>query len=424
MVMRLGETDDPLALIPGDPASIAQAAGQMYGYSTMLAEAGNGLKRIDTTGGWTGAAGDAFRKRFHGEPERWLTAAACFRDAAGALDRYVPTLVWAQQQAGAAIQLWNQGHKDAANSTLENAVGQLTAAAGTATTAVGQARDQAPQKPGFWSKVASFFEGLGHDAEKAGAVAVDDLASVGNAVISNPLADLGMVGGALLAGVSAVGDGAGLALDASGVGAIVGVPVNVISTAGVVAGAGLMMASAGDLASHAAGDDHVDPVNAGSGPGDTPPSPDPQYTPGTPEYEARISELSKDPAQGGASRPLNVREAQVGLQLEGEGQVPGPLTRAPLDAAGKDQGEFIDSTGQRWDVKSSPDFQPSYRPDAGQAIRDPQSPDEFTQMINRELTKGENVMLDPDGMSPGRLAQLQQVVADHPEWVGKVVWGS
>jgi hypothetical protein len=424
MVTRLGETNDPLALIPGNPASIARVAGQMYGYGTMLAEAGDGLKRIDATDGWKGAAGDAFRQRFHGEPERWLTAAACFRDAAGALDHYLPTLAWAQQQAGVAIQLWNQGHKDAANSTLENAVGQLTAAARTATAAVGQARDQAPQKPGFWSKVASFFEGLGHDAEKVGAAAADDLASMGNAMLSNPLADLGMVGGALLAGVSAVGDGAGLALDATGVGAIVGVPVNVISTAGVVAGTGLMMASAGDLASHAAGDDHVDPLNADSGPGDTQPSPDPQYTPGIPEYDTRIAELSKDPAHGGKLNAKYVREAQVGLQLEGDGQVPGPITRAPLDAAGNDQGEFIDSAGQRWDVKSSPDLQPSYQQDAGLPIKSPQSIDRFTTMVNKELANGENVMLDPDGMSPGRLAQLQQVVADHPEWQGKVVWGS
>jgi hypothetical protein len=424
MVTRLGETSDPLALIPGDPASIARVAGQMYGYSTVLAEAGNGLKRIDTTDGWKGAAGDAFRRRFHGEPERWLVAAACFRDAAGALDRYIPTLVWAQQQAGAAIQLWSQGHKDAANSTLENAVGQLIAAASTATAVVGRARDQAPQKPGFWSKVASFFEGLGHDAERVGAAAVDDLASVGNAVLSNPLADLGMVAGAALAGVSAVGDGAGLVLDATGVGAVVGVPVNVISTAGVVAGTGLMMASAGDLASHAAGDDHVDPVNADSGAGGNPTSPDPQYTPGTPEYEARISELSQDPAHGGEVTRSSVREAQVGLQLEGDGQVPGPITRAPLDAAGNDQGEFIDSTGQRWDVKSSPDLRPSYQNGAGIPIRNPQTIGQFTRMINGELVKDENVMLDPDGMSPGRLAQLQQVVADHPEWVGKVLWGS
>jgi len=424
MVTRLGETSDPLALIPGNAGSIAQVAGKMYGYSAVLAEAGTGLKRIDTADGWKGAAGDAFRQRFHGEPEQWLTAAACFRDAAGALDRYILTLVWAQQQAGTAIQLWNQGHKDAANSTLEDAVGQLTAAARTATAAVGRARDQAPHKPGFWSKVGHFFEGLGHDAEKVGAAAVDDLASFGNAMINNPMADLGLVGGALLAGVSAVGDGAGLALDATGVGAIAGVPINAISTAGVVAGAGLMMASGADLAGHAAGDDHVDPVNADGGAGDTPPSPDPQYTPGTPEHDARISELSKDPSQGGKVTRSSVREAQVGLQLEGDGQVPGPLTRAPFDAAGKDQGEFFDSTGQRWDVKSSPDMRPSYQPGAGQAIIDPQPLGEFTQMINRELAKGENVMLDPDGMSPGRLAQLQQVVADHPEWLGKVLWGS
>jgi hypothetical protein len=424
MVTRLGETNDPLALIPGNAASIARVAGQMYGYGAVLAEAGTGLKRIDTADGWKGAAGDAFRNRFHGEPERWLTAAACFQDAASALDRYIPALVRAQQQAGAAIQLWNQGHKDDANSILENACSQLTAAAGAATAAVGRARDQAPHKPGFWSKVAHFFEGLGHDAEKAGPAAVDGLASFGNAMINNPMADLGMVGGALLAGVSAVGDGAGLALDATGVGAIVGVPVNAITTAGVVAGAGLMMASAGDLAGHAADDDHVDPVNADSGPGDTSPSPDPQYAPGTPEYDARISELSKDPAQGGASKALNVREAQVGLQLEGDGQVPGPITRAPFDAAGKDQGEFIDSTGQHWDVKSSPDLRPSYRTGAGQPIANPQTTQEFTTMINDELGEGQNVMLDPDGMSPARLAQLQQVVADHPEWAGKVLWGS
>jgi hypothetical protein len=424
MVMRLGETNDPLDLIPGNAESIAQVAGKMYGYSTVLTEAGNGLKRIDTTDGWAGAAGDAFRERFHGEPERWQLAGACFQEAAGALDRYVPTLVWAQQQASAAIQQWNHGDKNAANSALEEACRQLADAAGTASAAVGKARDQAPQLPGFWSQVGHFFEGLGDDAEKVGATALNDLASVASAAINHPLDDAGIVGGALLAGLSAVGDGAGLVLDATVVGAVVGAPVNAITTAGVVVGTGLMMASAGDLASQAAGDDHVDPVSAGSGPGDASPSPEPQYTPGTPEYEARISELSQDPAKGGIPKPQSVREAEVGLQLEADGQVPGPLTRAPLDEVGKDQGEFFDSTGQRWDVKSSPDFQPSYKAGAGTPIYNPQSIERFTSMINDELGKGENVMLDPDGMSPGRLAQLQQVVADHPEWLGKVVWGS
>jgi hypothetical protein len=424
MVMQLGETNDPLDLVPGSAGSIAQVAGKMYGYSTVLTEAGNGLKRIDTTAGWSGAAGDAFRKRFHGEPQRWLDAGTCFQDAARALDRYIPALEWAQQQAGAAIEQWNQGAKNAAKSTLENARSQLAGAAASANTAVGQARDQAPSRPGFWSKVGHFFEGLGHDAEKAGATALDDLASVGNAAINHPLDDFGMVGGAMLAGVSGIGDGAGLALDATGVGVIVGGPLNVLSTAGLVFGGGAMMASAGDLASHAAGDDRVDPVNADSGSGGPPSSADPQYTPGTPEYQARIAELSKDPAHGGVPRPSSVREAQVGLQLEADGQVPGPITRAPLDAFGKDQGEFFDGAGQRWDVKSSPDFQPSYKADAGRPISNPQSAGGFTSMINKSLGIGENVMLDPDGMSPSRLAQLQQVVADHPEWQGKVVWGS
>lgn len=154
--MRLGETGNPLDLIPGNAASIAAVAGKMYGYSTVLTEAGNGLKGIDTTSGWSGAAADAFRKRFDGEPQRWLDAGACFQEAARALDRYIPTLVWAQQQAGVAIQLWNQGHKDAANSTLENACSQLSGAAGAASAAVGRARDQAPQLPGFWSKIGNF----------------------------------------------------------------------------------------------------------------------------------------------------------------------------------------------------------------------------------------------------------------------------
>jgi hypothetical protein len=423
MVMRLGETNDPLDLIPGNAGSIAGVASKMYGYSTVLTEAGRGLQRIDVTGGWTGAAGDAFRARFHGEPDRWLVAGACFQDAASALDRYIPTLEWAQQQAGLAIQQWNQGAKTTANSTLENACRQLTDAAAAANAAIGKARDQAPQKPGFWSKVGHFLDGLGHDAEHAGASALDDLASFGNAIINHPLDGLGMAGGAMLAGVSGIGDGAGLVLDATGVGAVVGVPINAITTAGVIAGSGLMLASGADLAGHAAGDDHVDPVNADSGSG-SPSSPDPQYTPGTPEYDARISELSKDPAKGGASTPSSVREAQVGLRLEADGQVPGPITRATLDANGEDQGEFFDGAGQRWDVKSSPDLRPSYREGAGLPIRNPQSTDVFTSMINDELTTGENVMLDPDGMSPGRLAQLQQVVADHPEWQGRVLWGS
>ena len=112
------------------------------------------------------------------------------------------------------------------------------------------------------------------------------------------------------------------------------------------------------------------------------------------------------------------------MQAEADGQIPGPLTRTPLDEAGGDQGDFTDSTGQRWEVKSSPDIRPSYRVSAGQPISNPQTSQTFTDMIDSELAKGQNVLLDPDGMTPGRLTQLQEIVANNPEWQGRVIWGS
>jgi uncharacterized protein YukE len=58
----------------------------------------------ETTDGWSGAAADASRKVFDGQPQKWTTAGDCFHDAANALDSYDSTLQWAQQQAADAIQ--------------------------------------------------------------------------------------------------------------------------------------------------------------------------------------------------------------------------------------------------------------------------------------------------------------------------------
>lgn len=271
---QLGQTRNPVDLIPGDAYSVAGVASKMYDYGALLAEAGSGLSRIDTSSGWAGAAADAFRKRFNGQPAKWLEAGSCFQSAARALDNYATVLVQAQDQAGVAIQMWSQGEKNGAQAILANAQSQAEAAAKSANAVVGAARDKAPPHPGFWSDVGHFFSDAGHDIENVGADAVDALASLGNAAIHNPLADLGMVGGFALASISAAGDGIGVALDATGVGAIVGVPVNVVTTAGVLAGGSLIMASAGDLASHASGDDSVDPINTSGGSGGSPGTPD------------------------------------------------------------------------------------------------------------------------------------------------------
>jgi hypothetical protein len=203
--------------------------------------------------------------------------------------------------------------------------------------------------------VCGFLASAWHGVEDVGAETVDGLASMGNAMITHPGADAGELAGLLLTGVSATGDAGGALLDATGVGAIVGVPLNVVSTAGVVAGSGLMMASAADLASNAFGDDRVEPLRAGGG--DSGPTQDPRLVPGTQEYDDYIDELSQDPAHGGESRPASEREAAVAVQAEADGD------------------------------------------------------------------KGQKVLLDPDGMTPARLANLQELVANNPDWQGEVVWG-
>ncbi|GAA4883104.1 hypothetical protein [Actinomycetospora straminea] len=84
-------------------------------------------------------------------------------------------------------------------------------------------------------------------------------ASLGNAALQHPASGLAVVGGAALAGVSAVGVVGGTAATATGVGAPVGVPLAGLSAAGVAAGVGLAGAGAIDLTHHALGDDRVEP---------------------------------------------------------------------------------------------------------------------------------------------------------------------
>jgi len=280
MAAELGQTNDPTALIPGNAESIYSTFGALIGYGELLQEAGAGLKRIDTTQGWSGAAADSFHEVYHGQPPRWLQAGDAFHAAASALDSYASTLTWAQQQAATAIDLWNCGKANhpAAVNTLDNARSQLDSAGSAAAATVSKAVALAPPKPGFWSQVGSFFGGLGHDAksigedflagaENVGADTVNALASAGNAAINDPGGVAAAIGGTALAGISSAGDGLGVALDATGVGAVAGVPLNVISTAGVVAGAGIAAAGVRSITRDAVGPDRVTMMQANKGSG-------------------------------------------------------------------------------------------------------------------------------------------------------------
>jgi hypothetical protein len=287
---ELGDTNDPAALVPGDANSIYGTVSALRTYGDLLTVAGQGLQGIDTSEGWSGPAADAFHKVFDGQPSKWTQAGTAFHDAALAMDNYAPTLTWAQQQASVAIGQWNSGeaNHDQAQQTLSHARQQLASAAQTANTAVGKARDMAPPKPGFWSRlgddVTSIASDVGHGLENAGADIVNGAASIGNAAVQDPGDMLKVLGGVGLTAISGVGDGVGGVLDATGVGAFAGVPLNVVSTAGVVGGVGLAGVGISGILHNAAGPDQVNIMNSdsgGGGGGGGGASPDYQTNPGS-----------------------------------------------------------------------------------------------------------------------------------------------
>jgi uncharacterized protein YukE len=279
---ELGQSSDPRALIPGDPASIYQTEIELRSYGDLMHSAGAGLARIDTSQGWRGDAATAFRAVYHGQPTKWTQAGDAFREAADALDDYARTMIWAQREAANAIAQWNAGNKQAASTLLANGRNQLASAGSAAAARVGRARDLAPPAPGLWSRltsdVGSFLSGAGHVAEQAGEGILNVLASVGNAALHDPGALTELAGGIALATLSAGGEVAGVALDLTVVGSALGVPLNVVSAAGITAGLGIAAVGMGSIAKDAAGPDRVDMTSSqssaggggsgGSGPGD------------------------------------------------------------------------------------------------------------------------------------------------------------
>ena len=275
--MQLGQTSDPKALIPGDPQQIYTAISSLVAYGDLLHEAGAGLARIDTTAGWTGAAADAFHNVFHGQPGKWTQAGDAFHEAADALDDYAAVLTWGQGQAADAIIAWNAGpaHHHAAQATLAAAIGEVNSAGDAAAAKVGAARDLAPPKPSLWSSFCSdvesgfrsFVSNVVHTDEKIAEGTVSVLASWGNAAIHNPGALAQMTAGAILTALSATGEAGGVLLDATGVGAVVGVPANAISAVGITAGLGLTAEGLSTLMRGADGPDRVSLEKSSGGSG-------------------------------------------------------------------------------------------------------------------------------------------------------------
>lgn len=302
---ELGQTRNPRELVPGDPDAIEENARVLRTRAASTDDAGEGLRAIDT-GSWEGPAARAFHDKFSYEPGKWFTAADALQAGAGALGDYTATLRWAQTQAAEAIRLWNQGEaatqqavaehdtalaqagaqnqpappftdpgeadRQAARETLSRARRQLAEAGDVAAATLHTKASAAPEK-------SSWLDDVGDFLSDAGAHVVNGVASFGNAMVNHPGDMLAAAAGIGLTALSAAGEGTGLALDATGVGAVAGVPLNVVSAAGMATGATMTGVAMANIASHAAGDDHVSPMNtsesSGTGgagpPSETPP---------------------------------------------------------------------------------------------------------------------------------------------------------
>lgn len=250
-------------------------------------------------------------------------------------------------------------------------------------------------------------------------VAIVAIAAVASAGLAAPAA----AGGGAVATAQIVTTTAGIIKNAVSISRLVAI-FGAVTVAGTASGAftaipdlttngiNAALASIAAMAVHiATDDDATSPSNASN-------------TPGTPEYAKRVEELAQDPAKNGKVSPQSRREAEVGLTNENAGRV-GPLERAQPGPNGEDTGEFVDTeSGIHWDVKSSPDVIPDYRPAdvAGKQIPNPQTDNEFVEMIEDSLADGEGVMIDQSGMTEARKAHLRQLVESHPEWQGKVLW--
>ncbi|MDO0911341.1 hypothetical protein QQM39_10900 [Streptomyces sp. DT2A-34] len=259
---------------PGSPAAVSTLAQDINGTYSKLKAADDILTGIiKGTGGWTGIAADAFTAKVKELPKLLDDATASFQRAAGALLDWQDRLAHMKQQAiayedqAASVrgrirtaesnpdlnlagqQFPSQEEADQAQRRLDNAIAELNAArrdldaiiadakqllarhdeiADSAAELIKKACEQAPDEPGFWDRLFDGLESLVEAHAQLANEAWDWVKDHANAISAV---------GDVFSTISTVTGVVGLALDATGIGGVVGVPLGIVS--GVTAGVGL-----------------------------------------------------------------------------------------------------------------------------------------------------------------------------------------
>ncbi|MFD9703626.1 putative T7SS-secreted protein [Lentzea sp. NPDC059081] len=198
---ELGDTRDPVELVPGDVMTLDETTTGLRKLSNACQEASSGLSTLDV-GHWTGEAAERFQRYFSQEMPKWRDAAEAFGPVVEALTTYRGAVERAQRAAVEAIRLHDEAEaetkaaederdaaesqhrkasaaaeaggpvpvplapfvdpgkakREAARRMLADARRTLKAAAAETAAIVTKAKDRAPEEPGFLSKFAASIE--------------------------------------------------------------------------------------------------------------------------------------------------------------------------------------------------------------------------------------------------------------------------
>ncbi|MGL3200226.1 MULTISPECIES: hypothetical protein [Curtobacterium] len=228
-------------------------------------------------------------EQFHASAPGRVAAEASAQAASGDLLGAVGTVIQHWQQVPALVTeelgLRTQvaAYNDDVSSTMQSIAAQFDAITPSAVDAhpVHTAADVSGSGSGSGSGHSNWFEDawnttkaavglggtvLGAEAEivwphvqDAAAVAGNIFASLGNAMVEHPDETLELLGGLAMMAAGGAVEGGGVALDATGVGALAGVPLNAAGVALMGAGATAAATGGGQLGVHAMTDDRETP---------------------------------------------------------------------------------------------------------------------------------------------------------------------
>ncbi|MCH5674224.1 putative T7SS-secreted protein [Streptomyces gilvus] len=308
----LDEDGDP---VPGDPDAIALLGQSLREVADDIQREAGDVEALCRVDAWKSKAADAFRDTAHDALKPLRKAYHRYDKAASAMgtrvrpdctDDWAGALEHAQQLADKALKAGRTAHEEHESAVrsiealpsdtkdddpelvrLKKKRDQAAADLGSAKAALRRAkevRDTAARKAAGvihraithdgmhdsgWDKfdhaVDSVVSGVGDFLEDVGMTVVSDLASLGNAMIHDPGSTASVVLGLGLTVLGAGEEAGGVLLDATGIGAALGIPINVAAAAQIAVGVSLAGAGMASIVSDAAGPDRVDMTSDGSG---------------------------------------------------------------------------------------------------------------------------------------------------------------